>query len=266
MSPRRASDVPLPVGIELRHARSCASRRGAACSCEPSYRAWVSPGGAAKIRRNFKTLEAAKLWREDAKVDLRRGVLEAPRPLTIASAAESWLTGARSGTIRNRSGHPYKPSAIRGYEQALHDYVLPAFGRTRLSELTRGQLQRLCPAEDLALGRSPTRPFSASGVVYRAHRLWRAAGLTPISPHECRHTFASYMIAAGVNIKALQVFMGHASITVTLDLYGHLLPGSEDEAAALLSAYLDLNVAEDDDRCGPSAGQTKPSPSGFQRS
>jgi integrase len=46
------------------------------------------------------------------------------------------------------------------------------------------------------------------------------------------------MIAAGVNIKALQVFMGHASITVTLDRYGHLLPGSENEAAALLDAYL----------------------------
>ena len=46
------------------------------------------------------------------------------------------------------------------------------------------------------------------------------------------------MIAAGVNVKALQVFMGHASITVTLDRYGHLMPGSEGEAAALMDAYL----------------------------
>lgn len=46
------------------------------------------------------------------------------------------------------------------------------------------------------------------------------------------------MIAAGVNIKALQTFMGHASITVTLDRYGHLLPGSENQAADLLDAYL----------------------------
>jgi len=45
--------------------------------------------------------------------------------------------------------------------------------------------------------------------------------------HECRHIFASLMIAAGVNLKALQTFMGHASITITLDRYGHLLPGSE---------------------------------------
>jgi hypothetical protein len=32
--------------------------------------------------------------------------------------------------------------------------------------------------------------------------------------------------------------MGHASITVTFDLYGHLMPGSEAEGAALLDAYL----------------------------
>ena len=57
-------------------------------------------------------------------------------------------------------------------------------------------------------------------------------------PHECRHTFASLMIAAGVNAKALSTFMGHASITITLDRYGHLFPGSEDEAAGLLDAYL----------------------------
>ena len=46
------------------------------------------------------------------------------------------------------------------------------------------------------------------------------------------------MIAAGVNPKALSTFMGHASITITLDSYGHLFPGSEDEAATLLDAYL----------------------------
>ena len=51
-------------------------------------------------------------------------------------------------------------------------------------------------------------------------------------------TFASMMIAAGVNAKALSTYMGHSSITITLDRYGHLMPGNEDEAAALLDAYL----------------------------
>jgi hypothetical protein len=46
------------------------------------------------------------------------------------------------------------------------------------------------------------------------------------------------MIAAGVNAKALSTFMGHAKITITLDRYGHLMPGSEAETAALLDTYL----------------------------
>ena len=59
-----------------------------------------------------------------------------------------------------------------------------------------------------------------------------------IGLHECRHTFASLMIAAGVNAKALSSFMGHSSVTITLDRYGHLFPGSEAEAAGLLDEYL----------------------------
>ena len=47
------------------------------------------------------------------------------------------------------------------------------------------------------------------------------------------------MIAAGVNAKALSVDMGHSSITITLDRDGHLMPGSEDDAAELLDAYLE---------------------------
>jgi hypothetical protein len=43
---------------------------------------------------------------------------------------------------------------------------------------------------------------------------------------------------AGVNVKALSAYMGHSSITITLDRYGHLLPGNENEAAQLLDAYL----------------------------
>ena len=72
----------------------------------------------------------------------------------------------------------------------------------------------------------------------RADEAWKAAGLDRITLHECRHTFASLMIAAGVNAKALSTYMGHANIGITLDRYGHLMPGNEEEAAGLLDAYL----------------------------
>jgi integrase len=46
------------------------------------------------------------------------------------------------------------------------------------------------------------------------------------------------MVAAGVNAKALSTYMGHANISITLDRYGHLMPGNENEAAGMLDAYL----------------------------
>jgi integrase len=82
-------------------------------------------------------------------------------------------------------------------------------------------------------------PFDTNRVRVDAQRAWRRAGVEPITLHECRHTFASLMVAAGVNAKALSTYMGHANISITLDRYGHLMPGNEAEAAGLLDAYLE---------------------------
>lgn len=65
------------------------------------------------------------------------------------------------------------------------------------------------------------------------------ASLEPIGLHEARHACASFLIAAGVhNLKALTSIMGHSSVTVTIDRYGHLLPGSEAEVVGLRDRYL----------------------------
>jgi integrase len=91
-------------------------------------------------------------------------------------------------------------------------------------------------------GKSETTPFDDWTLRNRAFRAWREAGLQPIGMHEARHTFASLMIAAGVNAKALSVYMGHASVTITLDRYGHLMPGNEGEAAGLPDAYISRSI------------------------
>ena len=80
--------------------------------------------------------------------------------------------------------------------------------------------------------------FHQAGLTKRARVFWRRAELSPIGLHECRHTYAAFMIAAGVNAKALSTYMGHSSITITLDRYGHLMPGNEEEAAGMLEGYL----------------------------
>jgi integrase len=54
------------------------------------------------------------------------------------------------------------------------------------------------------------------------------AGLAPLRVHDLRHTCASLAIAAGADVKVLQHMLGHASAALTLDRYGHLLPGQAE--------------------------------------
>lgn len=82
-------------------------------------------------------------------------------------------------------------------------------------------------------------PFHATTLYRRADEAWEGAGVSErLRLHQARHTYASFMIAAGVNAKALCSYMGHSSIKVTFDLYGHLMPGAEAKAASLLDAFL----------------------------
>ena len=378
--PRRRAE-----GIVVRHSRRCGTHCGASCDCRPGYQAQVfSQRDRKTIRKTFGTLTDARAWRAEAHSALRLGTLRAPTRVTLAVVAAEWLAAAQAHVVRARSGTPYKPSALRAYEQALRTKIVPELGHLRLSSVTRAGLQDLVdqlvasglspstvknailplraiyrralarsevhinptlglslpashgrrdriahPAEARALlealspedrpvwatalyaglrrgeirglrwsdvdferglicveqswddKEGPIEPKSRAGrrrvplakplrSQLAAHRLrnrggedelvfgsgsakaidtialgrrartaWRRGGLKPIGLHECRHTYAALMIAAGVNAKALSVYMGHSSITVTLDRYGHLMPGHEDEAAAMLAAYLE---------------------------
>ena len=64
------------------------------------------------------------------------------------------------------------------------------------------------------------------------------------------------MIAAGVNAKAITAYLGHASIQTTFDLYGHLMPGNEDEAVALVDAYLERASTDPPDRPAGSVSES----------
>ncbi len=370
----------MTTGIRPRHTRTCRSRDGGRCNCDPSYEASVySKRDGKKIRRTFPSLQAARSWRHDASTQVGKGMMRTPSRLSLAQVAETWLAGAGDGSIRNRLGDRYKPSAVRGYEQALRLRLLPELGGVRLVELHRRDVQALIgrmqaaglepstirntllplraiyrhhaddapvnptvgvrlPAVrgrrdrivapdqavellmalkerdrvlyatamyaglrlgelralrwsdvDLATGvirverswdakegviepksragrrRVPIVPVlrellvehrmrgTGEGLVFgkgdqplqisssdaRVKRAWKVARLEQITLHEARHTFASMMIAAGVNAKALATYMGHSSVTITFDRYGHLMPGNEAEAATLLGAYLE---------------------------
>ncbi|HEX9642585.1 MAG TPA: site-specific integrase [Acidimicrobiia bacterium] len=71
-------------------------------------------------------------------------------------------------------------------------------------------------------------------------RIWRKAVAESIGPpcriHDLRHTHAAWLIADGEHPKAIQTRLGHGSISVTMDRYGHLMDGLDDQIAAHLDA------------------------------
>jgi integrase len=173
--------------------------------------------------------EDRPLWATALYAGLRRGELKGLRWCDVDFEA---------GLIRVERGWddvegPIAPKSRAGRRRVPLAQPL----RTYLAE---HRLRRGGPkADDLVFGRDDCRVLGAESATERARKAWRGAGLEQIGLHECRHTYAAFMVAAGVNAKALSSYMGHSSISVTLDRYGHLMPGNEDEAAQMLASYLD---------------------------
>lgn len=157
-------------GIEERHSKQCRSVSGGKCSCRPSYRAHIWNGRTNKReRKTFSSLAEAKTWRRDAAIAIESGTFQTPSARTLREEADDWVNGARSGLIRNRSGHPYKPSALRGYERALRLRVLPRLGHLRFTDLRRRDIQELVD-DMLADGANPatvTKTIDPLRAIYR---------------------------------------------------------------------------------------------------
>jgi integrase len=66
----------------------------------------------------------------------------------------------------------------------------------------------------------------------------RRAGLPVIRLHDLRHTYATVALGAGVHPKIVSERLGHATTAVTLDLYSHVTPTIDAEAATLVASRI----------------------------
>jgi integrase len=66
----------------------------------------------------------------------------------------------------------------------------------------------------------------------RRHRL------PQIRLHDLCHSHATHLLAAGVHPKIAQERLGHSTVSITLDTYGHVLPGMQDDAVAKVDAAI----------------------------
>ena len=102
---------------------------------------------------------------------------------------------------------------------------------------------RTCAADEFVFGRTGTLQAQSESMLKRATRLWERAGLEPLKTHDYRHIGVSMMFAAGMKPEQVQRIIGHGSISVTYDTYGHMFPGQMDEAVQLVNSYLDQQAA-----------------------
>lgn len=77
--------------------------------------------------------------------------------------------------------------------------------------------------------------------------------LPPVRFHDLRHTHVSLLIAANVNVKAIQVRMGHTSITTTMNTYGHLLPSAFEGVAEKLDVLVQTKAKREAAQAGITA-------------
>ncbi len=112
--------------------------------------------------------------------------------------------------------------------------------------------------EDLVFASEIGTALDAQNVVNRSFKpLLERAGLPSIRFHDLRHTCATLLLAKGVHPKLVQALLGHASISMTMDLYSHWAPAMGDQTASAMEEALRedrTEVEEDCDAaqvCGP---------------
>jgi integrase len=79
--------------------------------------------------------------------------------------------------------------------------------------------------------RADGRPLQPRSLTHAFNLFVRKRGLAWLRLHDLRHSHATHLLASGVHPKVAQERLGHASVAITLDLYSHVLPGMQAEAA-----------------------------------
>lgn len=80
----------------------------------------------------------------------------------------------------------------------------------------------------------PTRDMSDP-----LNELLEKAGLPHIHFHDLRHSAATLLMSQGVHLKVVQEFLGHSTITMTMDIYSHVLPTMQQDAISRMNDALE---------------------------
>jgi len=81
-------------------------------------------------------------------------------------------------------------------------------------------------------------PLKPNSLTHEFARFIAGSKLPRIRFHDLRHSHATHLLASGVHPKIAQERLGHATVAITLDLYSHVLPGMQADAASRVDEAL----------------------------
>jgi integrase len=92
------------------------------------------------------------------------------------------------------------------------------------------------PSDGLVFTNTEGRPVLKNRLTVTFRKAAEKAGLEGVSFRDLRHHYASLLIHGGESVKAVQARLGHSSASITLDVYSHMWPDSEDRTRNAVDA------------------------------
>jgi integrase len=190
------------------------------------------------------------LWRLLVMTGMRRGELAGLRRGDV-DFTSARITPSHPRVVVDHAVHVSEPKTERGRRSLALDAATLAALREHLARQDEERAVVGVGYQDSGLvftkpDGTPIHPRLISEW-FKQHS--RAAGLPPIRLHDGRHSNATAALAAGVPVKVVSERLGHASVAFTLQVYGHVLPGMDEQAANALARLI---VTDDRKYAGPS--------------
>jgi integrase len=173
------------------------------------------------IHRGLRQGELLGLKWED--VDLEAGILQVKRTLSLTKDGHVFeqpkngkgrsieLTQASIEALRRHLARQLEEIEVLGDDYRDQGLIFPG---------ERGQ---------------PMRPYTLTG---KLERILKHGGLPHIRFHDLRHTCATLLLSKGVHPKFVQELLGHATISITLDTYSHVIPAMGDQTKRAIEDVL----------------------------
>jgi integrase len=157
---------------------------------------------------------AALQWKH---VDLER------RQIAVAQSAEQTRAGVR-----------YKPpKSGRARTVAMSDTVTAELRTHRVAQAEGLLSLGVRLSEDtFVVAQADGSPLQPNSLSHEWVRQIGKIGLPRIRYHDLRHAHATHLLLSGVHPKVASERLGHSKVGITLDLYSHVLPGMQEDAAA----------------------------------